>query len=146
MTHILFFQQRRLRWMHAWNLWGSEPPTRLRTTAVDINRGISDCQVYLNFFFNLLDLLWTLNLIQKREPVSHENHQASREQSKTSLPPPCFLQNGRYRTKKLTFFSKKCTSLNKIHIFSHRFQNEYSKNKKCLYSFWKNFEIHNIFG
>ena len=33
-THILFFQLRRVRWMHAWNLWGSVPPTRLRTTAL----------------------------------------------------------------------------------------------------------------
>ena len=31
-THILFFQTRRVPWMHVWNLWGSVPTTRLRTT------------------------------------------------------------------------------------------------------------------
>ena len=34
-THILFLQLQRVRWMHAWNLWGSVPPTRLRTTGLD---------------------------------------------------------------------------------------------------------------
>ena len=32
--HILFFQLRRVRWMHGWNLRGSVPPTRLRTTGL----------------------------------------------------------------------------------------------------------------
>ena len=27
-------QLRRVRWMHVWNLWGSVPPTGLRTTAL----------------------------------------------------------------------------------------------------------------
>ena len=35
-THILLFQQRRIQWMHVWNLWGSVPRTRLRTTVIGI--------------------------------------------------------------------------------------------------------------
>ena len=31
-NHILFFQLRRVRWMHWWSLQGSVPPIRLRTT------------------------------------------------------------------------------------------------------------------
>jgi len=34
MIYILFFQLRRVRWIHVWNLWGSVPPTRLRTTGL----------------------------------------------------------------------------------------------------------------
>ncbi len=33
-AHFIFFQLRRDRWMYVWNLWGSVPPTRLRTTAL----------------------------------------------------------------------------------------------------------------
>ena len=33
-TRILFFQLRKVRWMLIWNLWGTVPPTRLRTTAL----------------------------------------------------------------------------------------------------------------
>ena len=33
-NHILFFQLRRVLWMHWWSLQGSVPPIRLRTTAL----------------------------------------------------------------------------------------------------------------
>ena len=33
-NHILFFQLRRVRWMHWWSLQGSVPPIRLRTTVL----------------------------------------------------------------------------------------------------------------
>ena len=35
-AHTLFFQLWRVWWMHLWNLWGSVPPTRLRTIGIDI--------------------------------------------------------------------------------------------------------------
>ena len=34
-THILFFQLRRIQSMHVWNLWGSVPPARVRTTGLE---------------------------------------------------------------------------------------------------------------
>lgn len=34
-NHISFFQLWRVRWMLGWNLWGSVPPTRLRTTDIE---------------------------------------------------------------------------------------------------------------
>ena len=47
-SHILFLQLRRVRWIHTWNLFGSVPPTRLRTT------DISDYKIVVYYGENLL--------------------------------------------------------------------------------------------
>jgi len=46
--------------MHAWNLWGSVPPTRLRTTGIDIDLDGDHFKSFLLLFvinYSLLALL-----------------------------------------------------------------------------------------